>query len=89
MTAVPAAAATLQGGGVVRGKTGCFSYSYSERGTHSVTVYYHNRCKHTKPIKIRVARTKDACLWVKGGDYGKRKFNGPNPYIQSIKSKFC
>ncbi|MFG1696133.1 hypothetical protein [Nonomuraea sp. NPDC049309] len=70
---------------VIRGKTRCFSYSYGDDGTASVTVYYHNRCKHSRGIKIRVAQASDACIWVRGGDYDKKKFKGPHPTVQSIK----
>ena len=70
---------------VVRGKTRWFSYSYGDDGTSSVTVYFHNRCKHSRGIKIRVAQAKDACLWVRGGDFDKKKFKGPHPTVQSIR----
>jgi hypothetical protein len=70
---------------VIRGKTRCFSYSYGDDGTTSVTVYFHNRCKHSRGIKIRVAQAKDACIWVRGGDFDKKKFKGPHPTVQSIK----
>ncbi|MFG1704347.1 hypothetical protein ACFLIM_14240 [Nonomuraea sp. M3C6] len=70
---------------VVRGKTRCFSYSYGDDGTTSVTVYFHNRCKHSRGIKIRVAQATDACIWVRGGDFDKKKFKGPHPTVQSIK----
>ncbi|SDH08726.1 hypothetical protein [Nonomuraea jiangxiensis] len=70
---------------VVRGKTRCFSYSYGDNGTTSVTVYFHNRCKHSRGIKIRVAQAPDACIWVRGGDFDKKKFKGARPTVQSIK----
>ncbi|MEV0389182.1 hypothetical protein [Nonomuraea sp. NPDC050643] len=70
---------------VVRGKTRCFSYSYGDDGTTSVTVYFHNRCKHSRGIKIRVAQARDACIWVRGGDFDKKKFKGTRPTVQSIK----
>ncbi|MEO3868663.1 hypothetical protein ABGB18_07525 [Nonomuraea sp. B12E4] len=70
---------------VIRGKTRCFSYSYGDDGTSSVTVYFHNRCKHSRGIKIRVAQASDACIWVRGGDFDKKKFKGVHPTVQSIK----
>ncbi|MET8865227.1 hypothetical protein ABZW11_20005 [Nonomuraea sp. NPDC004580] len=94
VTAAPAAPAAPAAGpataalGVLdvnRGKTRCFSYSFGDDGTTSVTVYFHNRCKHSRGIKIRVAQAKDACIWVRGGDYDKKKFKGPHPTVQSIR----
>ncbi|MBF8192744.1 hypothetical protein ITP53_45105 [Nonomuraea sp. K274] len=76
---------TQQALDVIRGKTRCFSYSYGDDGTSSVTVYYHNRCKHSRGLKIRVAQASDKCIWVRGGDYGSHKFKGPHPTVQSIK----
>ncbi|MEV0614343.1 hypothetical protein AB0I81_13535 [Nonomuraea sp. NPDC050404] len=85
-TANAASAQTQQSAlDVIRGKTRCFSYSYGDDGTSSVTVYYHNRCKHSRGLKIRVAQASDACIWVRGGDYGNKKFKGPHPTVQSIK----
>ncbi|MGI5291458.1 hypothetical protein ACQEVF_50255 [Nonomuraea polychroma] len=77
-------AAPQQALDVIRGKTRCFSYSYGDDGTTSVTVYFHNRCKHSRGIKIRVAQAKDACIWVRGGDFDKKKFKGARPTVQSI-----
>ncbi|MFB4277431.1 MULTISPECIES: hypothetical protein [unclassified Nonomuraea] len=87
VTAAPAVSAQTQLSAldVVRGKTRCFSYSYGDDGTTSVTVYFHNRCKHSRGIKIRVAQAKDACIWVRGGDFDKKKFKGAHPTVQSIK----
>jgi hypothetical protein len=69
---------------LIRGHTRCFNYSYGDDGTSSVTVYFHNHCKHSRGIKIRVAQAKDACVWVRGGDFDKHKFKGPHPTVQSI-----
>jgi hypothetical protein len=82
---VAVAARAQQALDVVRGKTRCFRYSYGDDGTSSVTVYFHNRCKHSRGIKIRVAQASDACIWVRGGDFDKKKFKGPHPTVQSIR----
>ncbi|MEU6714463.1 hypothetical protein ABZ897_23595 [Nonomuraea sp. NPDC046802] len=81
----PGAMITSQALDVIRGKTRCFRYSYNDNGTSSVTVYYHNRCKHSRGLKIRVAQAEDACVWVRGGDYDRKKFKGFHPTVQSIK----
>lgn len=81
---VAVAAAPQQALDVVRGKTRCFNYSYGDSGKTSVTVYFHNHCKHSRGIKIRVAQAEDKCIWVRGGDYDKHKFKGPRPTVQSI-----
>ncbi|TDD07458.1 hypothetical protein E1292_13210 [Nonomuraea deserti] len=86
-TAGPAASAQSQAGAldVVRGKTRCFTYSYGDDGIRSVTVYFHNRCKHSRGIKVRVAQAVDDCVWVRGGDYDRKKFKGPHPTVQTVK----
>ncbi|TDE45318.1 hypothetical protein E1295_24465 [Nonomuraea mesophila] len=86
-TAGPAVSTQSQAGAldVVRGKTRCFRYSYGDDGIRSVTVYFHNRCKHSRGIKVRVAQAVDGCVWVRGGDYDKKKFKGPHPTVQTVK----
>jgi hypothetical protein len=75
-----------------RGHTGCFNYSYNDGGSKSVTVYWHNTCKHHKHLKLRIANAKDGCAYPAGKTKAHHKFksdNGKKPTVQVINAQAC
>lgn len=87
---VPAAPGTVHPMTKHTGHTTCFSWSWDDKGTASVTVYYHNRCKHSRGIRITTRNGVSGvhytvCKWVKGHKSGKAKVIQANPTVSSIK----